>query len=70
MSEDRERVLRMALKAVLVAAQALRIDMDELAELAFQLMVSDEAYDFENVAAASSAIEAVVDALNENLQPT
>ena len=38
MSEDRERVLRMALKAVLVAAQECCVDIDELAELAIQSM--------------------------------
>jgi hypothetical protein len=63
MSEDRERVLQMALKAVLVSAQALCIDMDELAEVAFQSMLNEPGHDADDVAAASSAIEATADAL-------
>lgn len=63
MSEDRERVLRMALKAVLTSAQALCIDMDELAEVAFHSMLNESGYDAEDVAAASSEIEAAADAL-------
>lgn len=63
MSEDRERVLRMALKAVLVAAQECCVDIDELTELAIQSMYTEQFYDPEDVAEASTAIEVAVDAL-------
>jgi hypothetical protein len=63
MSEDRERVLRMALKAVLVAAQECCVDIDELTELAIQSMYGEQFYDPEDVAEASTAIEVAVDAL-------
>jgi hypothetical protein len=63
MSEDRERVLRMALKAVLVAAQECCVDIDELTELAIQSMYGEKFYDPEDVAEASTAIEVDVDAL-------
>jgi hypothetical protein len=55
MSEDRERVLRMALKAVLVAAQECWIDIDELTEIAFQSMLGEQFYDSEDVGEAASA---------------
>lgn len=64
MSEDRERVLRMALKAVLVAAQQLYVDIDELSEAAIQSMINDKAYEAEDVADASVAIEVAADALD------
>ena len=63
MSEDRERVLRMALKAVLVAAQECCVDIDELSELAIQSMYGEQFYDPKDVAEASTAIEVAVDAL-------
>lgn len=63
MSEDRERVLRMALKAVLVAAQECCVDIDELTELAIQSMLGEQFYDAEDVGEASSAIESAADAL-------
>ncbi len=63
MSEDRERVLRMALKAVLVAAQECCVDLDELTELAIQSMYGEQLYGSEDVAEASTAIEVAVDAL-------
>jgi hypothetical protein len=63
MSEDRERVLRMALKAVLIAAQECCVDIDELTELAIQSMYGEQFYDPEVVAEASTAIEVAVDAL-------
>jgi uncharacterized protein with PhoU and TrkA domain len=63
MSEDRERVLRMALKAVLVAAQECCVDIDELTELAIQSMYSEQLYNPEDVAEATVAIEVAVDAL-------
>lgn len=63
MSEDRERILRMALKAVLVAAQECCVDIDELTELAIQSMLGERFYDAEDVGEASSAIESAADAL-------
>ena len=63
MSEDRERVLRMALKAVLVAAQECCVDIDELTELAIQSMYGEQFYSPADVAEASTAIEVAADAL-------
>lgn len=63
MSEDRERVLRMALKAVLVAAQECCVDIDELTELAIESMDGEPFYNPEDVAEATLAIEAAADAL-------
>lgn len=63
MSEDGERVLRMALKAVLVAAQECCVDIDELTELAIQSMYGEQFYDAEDVVEAATAIEAATDAL-------
>lgn len=63
MSEDRERVLRMALKAVLVAAQECCVDIDELAELAIESMLAEQFYSPADVAEATVAIEVAVDAL-------
>ncbi len=63
MSEDRERVLRMALKAVLVAAQECCVDIDELTELAIQSMYGEQLYNRADVADATTAIEVAVDAL-------
>ena len=63
MSEDRERVLRMALKAVLVAAQECCVDIDELTELAMESLLGERLYDAEDVAQAILAIEVAADAL-------
>jgi hypothetical protein len=63
MSEDRERVLRMALKAVLVAAQECCVDIDELTELAIESMCGERFYNPEDVGEAASAIESAADAL-------
>lgn len=63
MSEDRERVLRMALKAVLVAAQECCVDIDELTDLAIQSMYGEQLYNPVDVADATVAIEVAVDAL-------
>ncbi|MFP3922341.1 hypothetical protein [Pseudomonas sp. W5-36] len=63
MSEDRERVLQMALKAVLVAAQECCVDIDELTELAIQSMYGEQLYDLADVAEATVAIEVAADAL-------
>ncbi|MGA3683479.1 hypothetical protein [Pseudomonas graminis] len=63
MSEDGERVLRMALKAVLVAAQECCVDIDELTELAIQSMYGEQFYNPADVAEASIAIEVAADSL-------
>lgn len=59
MSEDRERVLRM----VLIAAQECCVDIEELTELAIQSMYGEQLYNPADVAEATVAIEAAVDAL-------
>lgn len=63
MSEDRERVLRMALKAVLVAAQECCVDIDELTEMAVQSMYGEQLYNPADVAEATIVIESAADAL-------
>jgi hypothetical protein len=63
MSEDRERVLRMALKAVLVAAQECCVDIEELTEIAIQSMLGEQFYNPADVAEATGAIEVAADAL-------
>lgn len=63
MGEDRERVLRMALKAVLVAAQECFVDIDELTEVAIRSILSDKTYGAEDVAEAATAIEVAADSL-------
>lgn len=64
MSEDREKVLRMAVKALLLAAQELYVDVDELTEAAIQSMLRDRSFEAEEVAEASAAIEAAADSLD------
>jgi hypothetical protein len=63
MIDDREQGLRMALKAVLMSAQELGIDIDDVTEIAFRLMLNDRSYCADQVGAASSALEAAADAL-------
>jgi hypothetical protein len=63
MSEDRERVLSMALKAVLVAAQECCVDIDELTEMAIQSMLGEQLYSPSDVAEATLAVEVAADAL-------
>jgi hypothetical protein len=63
MSEDREKVLRMALRAVLAAAQECCVDIDELTELAMESLLDERLYDAEDVAQAILAIEVAADAL-------
>jgi hypothetical protein len=63
MSEDREKVLRMALKAVLIAAVGQGLDLDDLTEAAVESMLNDIAYMSEDVAQAVIAIEVAADAL-------
>jgi hypothetical protein len=63
MSEDREKMLRMALKAVLIAAVDQGLDLDALTEAAVESMLNDIAYMSEDVAQAVIAIEVAADAL-------
>lgn len=63
MSEDRERVLRMALKAVLVAAQECCVDIDELTKLAIQSIYGEQLYNPADGTEATVAIEVAADAL-------
>jgi len=63
MSEDRERMLRMALKAVLVAAQECCVDIDELTELAIQSMYGEQLYNPSDVTEATVAIEVAADSM-------
>jgi hypothetical protein len=63
MSEDREKVLRMALRAVLAAAQECCVDIDELTELAMESLLDQRLYEAEDVAQAILAIEVAADAL-------
>lgn len=63
MSEDREKASRMALKAVLVAAQECCVDIDELTEIAIQSMLGEQVYNPADVAEAATAIEGAADAL-------
>uniref|UniRef100_A0A7C1WRE9 ANTAR domain-containing protein n=1 Tax=Pseudomonas graminis TaxID=158627 RepID=A0A7C1WRE9_9PSED len=63
MSEDSEKVLRMALKGVLGAARDLHLDLDELTEAAIRLMVREKRYDSNDVTEAAVAIEMAVDTL-------
>lgn len=63
MSEDRERVLRMALKAVLIAAVDMGLDLDTLSEAAIESMLNDIAYMSEDARDAALAIEVAADAL-------
>ncbi|MGI3746273.1 MAG: hypothetical protein ACRYF8_12365 [Janthinobacterium lividum] len=63
MSEDRERVLRMALKAVLFAAQECCVDIDQLTELAIQSMYGGQLYNPADMVEATVVIEVAADAL-------
>lgn len=63
MSENKEKSLRMALKAVLVAAQEQGMDLDALRETAIESMLNDILYDSDDVAHAVIAIEVAADAV-------
>ncbi|MFK3794781.1 hypothetical protein [Pseudomonas sp. NPDC088444] len=63
MSEDRERVFRMALSAVLRAAVDQGLAVDTLSEAAIELMLNDIAYTQDDVAEAVIAIEVAADAV-------
>lgn len=63
MSEDRERALLLALKAVLNVAGEQGLNIDELSEAAADELLQYRAYDAEHVPMAISEIEVAVDAL-------
>jgi len=63
MSEDRERVFRIALRAVLLAAVEQGLNIDTLSEAAIESMLNDETYMPEDVAQAVIAIEVAADAV-------
>jgi methionine synthase II (cobalamin-independent) len=63
MSEDREKALALALKAVLSAARNQGLDLDELSEAAADELLNLEAYESDYLAMAINEIEVAVDAL-------
>ncbi|NBB11777.1 hypothetical protein [Pseudomonas sp. SLFW] len=63
MSEDRERALVLALKAVLIAAGKQGLVVDELTEAAIEALLQYKAYDSEHVPAAIYEIEVAADAV-------
>ena len=63
MSENTERSLRMALRAVLLSAQDQGVDLDVLRQTAIESMLNDIVYDSNDVAHAVIAIERAADAL-------
>lgn len=64
MSEDRERGLLLALKAVLNVARKRGLDLDELSEAAADELLQYRAYDAEHVPMAINEIEVAVDAFH------
>lgn len=63
MSEDREKALLLALKAVLTVAGKRGLSLDELSEAAVDELLQYRAYDAEHVPMAINEIEVAVDAL-------
>jgi hypothetical protein len=63
MSEDRERALLLALKAVLNVSRKHGMNLDELSEAAADELLMYRAYDAEHVPMAINEIEVAVDAL-------
>lgn len=63
MSEDRERALLLALKAVLNVSRKHGMNLDELSEAAADELLMYRAYDAEHVPMAIIEIEVAVDAL-------
>jgi len=63
MGEERERVFRMALRAVLLAAVEQGLNLDALSEAAIDSMLNDVGYMPEDVAQAVIAIEVAADAV-------
>lgn len=60
---DKEKILRMALKSVLIVAQRLNVDLEDLIEAAIQEMQDTEKYKPEDVAEAGVLIEDTVDSI-------
>jgi hypothetical protein len=63
MSEDREKGLHLALKAVLSVARKQGLNLDELSEAAADELLQYKAYDSEHVPIAINEIEVAVDAM-------
>ncbi|MGA9221927.1 MAG: hypothetical protein WBZ57_12105 [Pseudomonas graminis] len=63
MSEDREKALLLALKAVLNVARKQGLSLDDLSEAAADELLQYRAYDAEHVPMAINEIEVAVDAL-------
>lgn len=63
MSEDREKVWRMAVKALLIVAQKQGLNLDELSEAAADELLQYRTYDSLHVPMAINEIEVAVDAL-------
>ncbi|WP_282372629.1 hypothetical protein [Pseudomonas sp. PS02290] len=63
MSEDRERALLLALKAVLNVSRKHGMNLDELSEAAADELLMYRAYDAEHVPMAIIEIEVAADAL-------
>ncbi|WP_296187825.1 hypothetical protein [Pseudomonas sp. UBA1879] len=62
MTENRERVFRIALVAGLQAAVSQGLNIDSLAEAAIELLLNDAAYTPEEAAQAVIAVESAADA--------
>jgi hypothetical protein len=63
MSEEREKALRMALKALLIASRKQGLNLDELSEAAADELLQYRTYDSLHVPMAINEIEVAVDAL-------
>lgn len=63
MSEDREKALLLALKAVLNVARKQGLNLDELSEMAADELLQYRTYDAEHVPMAITEIEVAADAL-------
>ncbi|WP_074759113.1 hypothetical protein [Pseudomonas abietaniphila] len=63
MSEDMEKALRMALKAVLIAAGKQGLDLEDLSNAAADELLQYREYDSLHVPMAINEIEVAVDAL-------
>ena len=64
MSEDREKALLLALKAVLNVARKQGLSLDDLSEGTADELLQYRAYDAEHVLRAINEIEVAVDALH------
>jgi hypothetical protein len=63
MSEDVEKALRMALKALLIASRKQGLNLDELSDAAADELLQYRTYDSLHVPMAINEIEVAVDAL-------